>query len=350
VVTALEAHAMRRAIELSARGLGTTRPNPVVGAVVLDAAGVQVGEGFHERAGGPHAEVVALAEAGDAARGGSVVVTLEPCAAIGRTGACTDALLAAGVARVVFAVADPDPAMAGGADLLRAAGVEVEGGVLAAEAEAVNEVWLHAVRRGRPFVVWKYASTLDGRIAAPDGTSRWISGEAARAEVHALRALVDAVVVGTGTALADDPELTARDADGTPLPRERQPLRVVVGSRPLPADAKLADTFLADTLVIDAEPAKVLAALHEREVRSVLLEGGPTLAGAFLRAGLVDEVRAYLAPTLLGGGPAALITDVATLTDGRRLVVRDVARVGADVRVIARPAPRATESTDEEER
>jgi len=336
VATAIEAHAMRRAVELSAEGLGRTSPNPVVGAVVLDRDQNVVGEGFHAAAGGPHAEVVALAEAGERARGGSVVVTLEPCSHTGRTGACTDALIAAGVARVIFAVEDPNGVAAGGAQALRSAGVQVEGGILTREAEAVNEIWLHAIRVGRPFVVWKYASTLDGRVAAPDGTSRWISGPQSRAEVHRLRSLVDAVIVGTGTALADDPALTVRDEDD--VPTQRQPLRVVVGSRPLPPHAKLLDTTHADTLTLDLDPAGVLAALHKLEIRGVLLEGGPTLAGAFLRAGLVDEVRSYLAPTLLGAGPAALVTDVGTLAEGTRLVIRDIARVGGDIRVIARPS------------
>ena len=343
--TANEAHAMRRAIDLAAQGLGRTSPNPVVGAVVLAANGDTVSGGHHEVAGGPHAEVVALQRAGEGARGGTIVVTLEPCSHTGRTGPCTQAIIDAGVARVVYAVDDPTVDARGGADVLRAAGIAVESGVLTAEAAAGNEIWLHAVRTGRPFVTWKYASTLDGRIAAPDGTSRWISGEKSRAEVHQLRSAVDAIVVGTGTALTDDPELTARDAEGEPL--ERQPLRVVVGKRELPAGAKLRDESVAKTLFLDATPAEVLATLHEREVRSVLLEGGPTLAGAFLRAGLVDEIRAYLAPTLLGAGPGALITDVATLTDGVALAVRDVARVGPDIRVIARPSRVTTDRAEE---
>lgn len=342
MATANEAHSMRHAIEIARQGLGTTSPNPVVGAVVLDADGRFAGEGFHEVAGGPHAEVNALAHAGDAARGGTVVVTLEPCAHEGRTGACVDALLEAGVARVVYAVDDPTPQAGGGAERLRAAGVDVEGGVLAREAEAGNEAWLHAVRTGRPFVFWKYASTLDGRVAAPDGTTRWISGERSRAEVHLLRATVDAVIVGTGTAIADDPELTVRDEDGNRA--ERQPLRVVVGTRELPPTARLNDRSVADTVFLSGPPEKVVADLFDLGVRSVLLEGGPTLAGAFVRAGLVDEVHAYLAPTLLGGGPEALIADVTTLSDGVRLLVRDIARVGADIKVVARPAPVTPES------
>ena len=342
MATANEAYCMRRAIEIAENGLGTTSPNPLVGAVILGADGRFVGEGFHERAGGPHAEVNAIAHAGEDARGGTMIVTLEPCAHHGRTGPCVDAIVAAGIVRVVYAVDDPTPQAGGGAAALRAAGIDVESGVLTREAEEGNEVWLHAVRTGRPFVFWKYASTLDGRVAAPDGTSRWISGERARAEVHLLRHRVDAVVVGTGTALADDPELTVRDEDG--VRADRQPLRVVVGTRELPADAKLNDTSVADTVRLAGDPAAVLAELFDRGVRSVLLEGGPTLAGAFVRAGLVDEIHAYLAPTLLGGGAQALIADVTTLSDGVRLLVRDISRVGTDIKVVARPAPVATES------
>jgi diaminohydroxyphosphoribosylaminopyrimidine deaminase/5-amino-6-(5-phosphoribosylamino)uracil reductase len=336
VATALEAHAMRRAIELAERGAGTTSPNPVVGAVVLSPEGAGISGGHHEVAGGPHAEIVALRRAGEQARGATMVVTLEPCSHVGRTGACTQAIIDAGIVRVVFAVADPTAEAGGGAAVLRAAGIDVEQGVLEREAAEGNEIWLHAIREARPFVTWKYASTLDGRTAAPDGTSRWISGPKARAEVHQLRGVVDAIVVGTGTALADDPALTARDEDDLAL--ERQPLRVVVGKRELPSTAKLRDTALAETLFLDASPAEVLAELHSRGVRSVLLGGGPTLAGAFLRAGLIDEVRAYLAPTLLGGGPAALIADVSTLTDGQRLAIRKLDRVGADIRIDARPS------------
>ncbi len=222
--------AMRRALAASALVHGTTSPNPPVGATVLDAAGEVVGVGATAPPGGPHAEVVALREAGERARGGTAVVTLEPCAHHGRTPPCTDALRAAGVAAVHVAVRDPHPEAAGGAEVLRAAGIRVELDVLADEvARGPLRAWLHGVRTGRPHVTWKLAATLDGRSAAADGSSRWITGPAARAQVHALRATADAIVVGTGTALVDDPALTAREADGSPS--ARQPLRVVVGHR-----------------------------------------------------------------------------------------------------------------------
>lgn len=342
-----ETAAMRRAVALSASVGEATHPNPNVGAVVLDASGAVVGEGRHEYAGGPHAEVVALAAAGDRARGGTVVVTLEPCAHTGRTGPCTDALLAAGIRRVVYAVADPTPQAAGGAELMRTAGVEVSAGLLATEAERANERWLTGVRLGRPFVVWKVASTLDGRVAAADGTSRWISSAESRADAHRLRAEVDTIVAGVGTVLADDPALTARDAGGALV--GEQPLRVVVDTHGrTPGTARVLDatapSWLATAAELGTGPdghvdlAALLRALHGKGRGYVLLEGGPTLAGAFLRAGLVDRLVIYLAPTLLGAGVGSLAgTGIGTLADAIRLEIVDVARCGPDVRVTARP-------------
>lgn len=328
--------AMRRALAASTTVHGTTSPNPPVGAVVLDAAGAVVGVGATAPPGGPHAEVRALREAGERARGGTAVITLEPCAHHGRTPPCTDALRAAGVATVAFAVPDPHPRAGGGAAVLRAAGIAVREGALADEVRrGPLRAWLLAVRAGRPHVTWKLAATLDGRSAAADGTSRWITGEAARAEVHALRGAVDAIVVGTGTVLADDPALTARHPDGTP--RTHQPLRVVVGRRAVPAGHHLA---AADVLHLRThDPDAVLAALHQRGAVDVLLEGGPRLAGAFVAAHRVDRVLAYLAPALLGAGPAALgDAGVGTIGALERLQVDEVRRVGPDVVVDARPS------------
>jgi diaminohydroxyphosphoribosylaminopyrimidine deaminase/5-amino-6-(5-phosphoribosylamino)uracil reductase len=318
-----------------------------VGAVVLDASGVVVGEGRHERAGGPHAEVVALRAAGDRARGGTVVVTLEPCNHTGRTGPCTEALLAAGVARVVYAVADVTAVAGGGAAALQAGGVDVEGGLLAAEAEQANERWLTGVRRQRPFVVWKVAATLDGRVAATDGTSRWISSVESRRDAHRLRAECDTIVAGVGTVLADDPHLTVRDEHGRVA--GEQPLRVVVDtSGRTPGTARVLDgaapTWVATAAELGHGPQggvdlpALLKALWARDRTLVLLEGGPTLAGAFLRAGLVDRVVAYVAPLLLGDGvPTLAGTGIGTLADGIGLDIVDVRRVGPDVRLTARP-------------
>jgi diaminohydroxyphosphoribosylaminopyrimidine deaminase/5-amino-6-(5-phosphoribosylamino)uracil reductase len=343
-----EVAAMGRAIELAARGLGTTSPNPVVGCVILDATGAVVGEGFHAYAGGPHAEIIALAHAGERARYGTAVVTLEPCDHQGRTGPCTGALIRAGVSRVVIAVADPHPMAAGGAATLRAAGVEVETGVRRMEAEAGNVAWLTAVRRRRPYLIWKYAATLDGRSAAADGSSMWITSEAARMDVHAHRGTVDAVIVGVGTVLTDNPQLTARNLRDGSL-SIRQPLRVVVDSTGrTPPDARVRDdaapTWVATAAEVGAGPdgrvdlGALLDQLYQRDVRAALLEGGPRLAGACLAAGLVDQVVGYLAPKLLGAGPTALLdAGVDTIADAIELEIVDVTRVGTDLRFTALP-------------
>jgi diaminohydroxyphosphoribosylaminopyrimidine deaminase/5-amino-6-(5-phosphoribosylamino)uracil reductase len=326
---------MRRAIELAERGLATTSPNPIVGCVLLGATGDVVGEGFHARAGAAHAEVMALAAAAGLARGATAFVTLEPCRHVGRTGSCAEALIAAGVARVVFAVADPAPIAAGGAAVLRAAGIAVDAGLLGAEAAHANAAWLHRTRTGRPFVTWKYAATLDGRVAAADGTSRWITGEAARHDVHRLRSYSDAIVVGTGTVLVDDPQLDVR-LPGVSI--SRHPLRVVVGRRDLPATAKVFDDSAPTLVLTEHDPAAVLKVLAEHDVVSVLLEGGPTLAGAFVAAGLVDRVVAYLAPALLGAGDAALgPAGIRTLSAALKLHIDQVDLLGGDVRIVATP-------------
>jgi diaminohydroxyphosphoribosylaminopyrimidine deaminase/5-amino-6-(5-phosphoribosylamino)uracil reductase len=316
--------------------LGTTSPNPPVGAVVLDRGGEPVGEGATAPPGGPHAEVNALLQAGSLAYGGTLVCTLEPCDHTGRTGPCTEAIASAGLARVVYAHVDPTDLAGGGSKTLRAAGIDVE--QLQSDAGPL-EAWLHAQRSGRPFVTWKYAATADGRSAAADGSSRWITGAAAREDVHRLRAEVDAVVVGIGTVLADDPQLTIRPDPG------RQPLRVVVDSDGrTPATAKVRDDA-AETLIATARetgrhdlPA-LLALLHGRGVVSVLLEGGPTLAAAFLRADLVDRIVGYVAPALLGSGPTAVADlGVGTINEAVRLRLDEVARVGEDVKLIMRRA------------
>ncbi|GAA4402202.1 bifunctional diaminohydroxyphosphoribosylaminopyrimidine deaminase/5-amino-6-(5-phosphoribosylamino)uracil reductase RibD [Fodinibacter luteus] len=330
---------MQRALDAARMG-PEADPNPRVGCVVTDAAGRLVAVGHHRGAGTPHAEVDALSRAGDAARGGTAYVTLEPCDHTGRTSPCTEALLAAGVSRVVYAVTDPDPRAAGGATRLAGAGVAVEGGLLAAEAEELNASWLHARRAARPWVVAKTASTLDGRVAAADGSSRWVTGEVARADVHALRARCGAVVVGTGTALADDPRLTVRGADGAAAPR--QPLRVVVGLRPVPEGSHLLDGSAKTLALATHDPAVVLADLHARGVHRVLLEGGPTILAAFLAAGLVDELVAYVAPVLLGAGPSTVADlGVRSISDAVRLRPTDVTVLGPDVRITARPLQRS---------
>ncbi|GEL16625.1 bifunctional diaminohydroxyphosphoribosylaminopyrimidine deaminase/5-amino-6-(5-phosphoribosylamino)uracil reductase RibD [Pseudonocardia asaccharolytica] len=332
--------AMRRALAASAQVHGTTSPNPPVGCVILDADGNVAGVGATAPPGGPHAEIVALGQAGERAVGGAAVVSLEPCAHHGRTPPCTAALIGAGIATVYAAVPDPNPLAAGGAAALREAGVAVTIGPLTDEAACGPlRAWLHAMRTGRPHVTWKFAATLDGRSAAVDGTSRWITGREARSQVHAVRATADAIIVGTGTALADNPALTARRPDGTA--HAHQPLRVVVGHRDLPRGARL---DAPDVLHLRShDPDVVLAELSRRGVIEALLEGGPRLAGAFLAAGRVDRVLAFVAPALLGAGPAALAeAGVGTIGDIRRLQVDAVHRVGADVLIDARPLQKGT--------
>lgn len=319
---------MRHALALAARG-PSVDPNPRVGAVIVDATGSVVGTGWHAGAGTPHAERMALAAAGERARGGTAYVTLEPCRHTGRTPPCTEALMAAGVARVVFAQADPNPLAAGGADELVTAGMVVAGGLLAGEAAELNEAWTFAVGHGRPRVVWKTATTLDGRSAAADGSSQWITGPQARAAVHRLRGECGAILVGTGTVLLDEPRLTVRLAED--IPAARQPLRVVLGERPLPPT--LATRPLLH--LRHRDPARALAELHARGVRQVLLEGGPTLAAAFLRAGLVDRIVWHLAPKLLGSGPSLADFGVGTLADALELSVHTVERAGPDIVVTA---------------
>ncbi|HEY0216773.1 MAG TPA: bifunctional diaminohydroxyphosphoribosylaminopyrimidine deaminase/5-amino-6-(5-phosphoribosylamino)uracil reductase RibD, partial [Cellulomonas sp.] len=335
-----EHEAMLRAFDLALRG-PAHGPNPRVGCVLLDPDGTELGVGWHRGAGTPHAEVAALADVrsrGADVRGATAVVTLEPCDHTGRTGPCSVALAGAGVARVVVAVADPNPVARGGADRLRRAGVDVEVGLLGDRGRAVLGPWWVAVGRGRPFVTLKTASTLDGRVAAADGSSRWITSTEARAHAHALRAEVDALVVGTGTALADDPSLTARTRDGDLA--AHQPLRVVVGERDLRTGGRLSGPGGEVLHLRTHDPRAVLAALHEREVRHVLVEGGPRLAAAFLAAGLVDEVHAYLAPVLLGAGAAAVADlGITSITGALRLDLREVRTLGPDVLLVAAPRP-----------
>jgi diaminohydroxyphosphoribosylaminopyrimidine deaminase/5-amino-6-(5-phosphoribosylamino)uracil reductase len=281
---------LERALELAERGRGTTHPNPVVGAVVV-ARGEVVGEGWHERAGGPHAEVVALEAAGEEARGATLYVTLEPCAHHGRTPPCVDAIIAAGVARVVAGARDPNPKTDGqGLARLRAAGVDVElaEGDLGLRARRQNEAWRTWIAERRPFVTYKAAVTLDGRVTVPG--SRWVTGEESRQRVHELRAASDAVAVGMGTVRADAPRLDARDVGA-----ERQPRRLAFGRGPIPEGAAL--ELVAGPL------GEELERLAGEGVQSLLLEGGPTLATAFLRARLVDKVLLFVAPTISGSGP-----------------------------------------------
>lgn len=333
-VNEAEREAMTRALELAARG--PRGVNPQVGAVILSPDGEILAEGWHRGAGTPHAEVDALSKlAPGAASGATAVVTLEPCNHTGRTGPCAVALIEAGVARVVYALDDPGAASGGGAERLRAAGVSVEAGEQADAARALIDAWLTAQRLGRPHITIKWAQSIDGRAAAADGTSQWITGPAARADVHRRRAASDAIAVGTGTVLADDPSLTARDGDVL-LPS--QPIPVVIGSRATPVDAAVHRHPHAPLFFDTHDLHAVTADLHARGVQTLFVEGGPTLASAFIAAGLVDRVLAYIAPVLLGGERLAL-TDIgiASIDDALRLSVEEWVPLGPDLLAIAHP-------------
>lgn len=351
---------MARALELAARGRGQVSPSPLVGCVVVDREGEVVGEGFYLYERVKHAEVLALEQAGGRARGGTAYVSLEPHAHQGRTPPCTDALMDAGVARVVASVEDPNPLVSGrGFEHLREAGVEVSTGVLACEGARLNEKYIHALREGRPFVHLKLATSLDGRIATRTGDARWITGEEARARVHRLRHEYDAILVGAGTLASDDPLLTDRSG----LPRHRPLVRVLLDERLLlTPEAKLARTARETPFMLftsaQADPRRVasleecgvrvvsgasggrdlravLEALAGESVQSVLVEGGANVAGAFLRAGLVNKISFFVAPIILGGDAVGAIGGAGALTVKEAVKLRDleIQRHGRDVEI-----------------
>ncbi|WIB79279.1 bifunctional diaminohydroxyphosphoribosylaminopyrimidine deaminase/5-amino-6-(5-phosphoribosylamino)uracil reductase RibD [Curtobacterium sp. MCPF17_002] len=337
---------MRRGLELAALG-PAVGDHARVGAVVLSPDGEVLAEGWHRGAGTPHAEVDAMSRvAPELLRGATAVVTLEPCNHTGRTGPCAVALLEAGIGRVVYAIDDPGANVHGGGDRLRAGGVDVVTGVLADEAEAFLERWLLSVRAGRPWVTVKWASSLDGRAAAADGTSQWITGAAARQHVHEQRAAHDAILVGTGTVLADDPSLTARGDAGELL--TDQPLPVVLGDRAVPDDAAVRRHPRGLLMLPGHDLVASLGALREHGVHSVFVEGGPTVSSALVAAGLVDEYLVYLAPVLLGGPRTALDdVGVGSIGERRRLDVLSTTSLGPDLLVRARPHRAATPAADE---
>lgn len=360
---------MARALRLAERGAYTTKPNPLVGCVIADGETV-LGEGFHERAGEPHAEVHALQAAGARARGATAYVTLEPCAHTGRTPPCAEALVAAGVARVVAAVRDPFAAVDGkGFERLRAAGITVESGLMETQARALNLGFFSRIERGRPWVRVKLAMSLDGRTALRDGTSKWISSEAARADVQRWRARSGALLTASGTVRADNPYLTVRLCDDTPFVA---PLRVVLDAGlATPLDSHLLDGS-APTLVIHAPDAKVsepwrdrprawvpvsdgrfdlaavMAELGTRGINEVQVEAGATLAGALLRAGLVDELLLYVAPVLLGESARPLFggVDPAGMAQRQGFAVFEQRQVGPDLRLRLRPTAPAPANPD----
>lgn len=356
--TAADREHMARALELAALGMNTATPNPRVGCVIV-RDGVVVGEGWHKRAGEPHAEANALAAAGDRARGATVYVTLEPCSHTGRTPPCADALIRADVGRVVAAMRDPNPQGAGGGDKLEAAGIRFECGLLEIEARELNVGFVSRVTRGRPWVRMKIAASLDGRTALANGQSQWITGNEARADGHRWRARACAILTGIGTVTADDPQLTVRE-----VPVERQPLRVIVDSRiDTPQSARIlqggnvlvfcAEDKPAERAALEARGAEVavlanaqgkvdlpamLAALAARGVNELHVEAGVKLNGSLMREGCVDELLVYLAPSLLGDAAQGMagLAVMTSLDERVTLAFRSVERIGADLRILAR--------------
>lgn len=320
---------LKRANVLACLGLGLTGSNPIVGAVVVDSAGKIIGEGFHKS--GPHAEVVALEQAGQLAQGATLFVTLEPCNHQGKTGPCTEAIIKAGINKVVYAVSDPNALASGGAKKLEAAGIEVvfNGDVL--EIAQSNRAWLHKIKNNRPYFIWKIATTLDGRTAAIDGSSKWITGPESRAEVSKLRSESNAVLIGTATALADNPNLIPRDIEKV---NKVHPVRIVMGRREIPSDFDLLNDEAETVFVRSHDFSDLLKLCAERNFNQVFVESGSELGTALLKAGLIDELIIFQAASLLGSG-LSFIGDlgVTNIKEKMDFALRDVAQFGNDLKI-----------------
>ncbi|KGA15923.1 hypothetical protein GM50_15980 [freshwater metagenome] len=328
--------AMARAIDCARLGLGKTFPNPIVGAVITSATGEVLSEGFHQ--GGDHAEVIALNAVKEIPVGAILYVSLEPCNHHGKTPPCVDAIIKSGLKKVVYAVNDPNPAAAGGADRLRAAGIEVESGIGEVQARLENRAWLTKIELGRPRITWKIASTMDGKVAASDGSSKWITGELARTDVAHMRSQFDAIITSTATVIADDPLMTSKGFG-------KNPVRIVMGRTEINAGAQIMDGS-AETIFIKSQNLKDLITLaNERGFNQVLIESGPTFGTALLREDLIDEVVLFQAPTLLGSGTPSIgdlgITNIAGRLD---FEISDVEVIGSDLKITLFKSANSTES------
>jgi len=320
---------LKRANELACLGLGSTGSNPIVGAVVVDSAGKIVGEGFHKS--GPHAEVVALEEAGQLAKGATLFVTLEPCSHQGKTGPCSEAIIKAGIAKVVYAVRDPNSLASGGAKELVAAGIEVEFNSEVSEIAQSNRAWLHKIKTNRPYFIWKIATTLDGRTAAIDGSSKWITGPESRAEVSQIRSESSAILIGTATALADNPNLIPRDLERT---KQGNPVRIVMGLRDVPSDFNLNNDAAETVFLRSHDFSELLKLCAQRDFNQVFVESGSELGTALLKAGLIDELIIFQAASLLGSG-LSFIGDLGATNINEKMdfLIRDVAQFGNDLKI-----------------
>lgn len=328
--------AMAHAIDCARLGLGQTYPNPIVGAVITSATGELLSEGFHQ--GADHAEVIAINAAKELPAGSILYITLEPCNHHGKTPPCVDAIIKSGIKKVVYAVSDPNPIAAGGAERLREVGIEVQSGIGEMQASLENRAWLTKIKKGRPRITWKIAATMDGRVAASDGSSKWITGELARADVARMRSQADGIVTSTATVIADDPAMTSKGFG-------KNPVRIVMGSRETQAKTQIMDGA-AETLLIKSRDFKDLIALaNERGFNQLLIESGPTLGTALVREDLIDEIVLFQAPTFLGSGKP-LIGDLGITNISGRLdfEISDVEMIGSDLKITLIKSANRTES------
>jgi diaminohydroxyphosphoribosylaminopyrimidine deaminase/5-amino-6-(5-phosphoribosylamino)uracil reductase len=328
--------AMARAIDCARLGLGKTFPNPIVGAVITSADGEVLSEGFHQ--GGDHAEVIALNAVKEIPAGSIIYISLEPCNHHGKTPPCVDAIINSGIKKVVYAVSDPNPIATGGAERLREAGIEVQSGIGEEEARLENRAWLTKVELGRPRITWKIASTMDGKVAASDGSSKWITGDLARTDVARMRSQVDGIVTSTATVIADDPLLTSKGFG-------KNPVRIVMGATPLSAKMQISNDAAETVLIKSRNFDDLLSLAEERGFNELLIESGPTFGSALLRANLVDEIVLFQAPTLLGSGTPSIgdlgITNIAGRLD---FEISDVEVIGSDLKITLFKSANSAES------
>jgi diaminohydroxyphosphoribosylaminopyrimidine deaminase/5-amino-6-(5-phosphoribosylamino)uracil reductase len=328
--------AMARAIECATYGLGKTFPNPIVGAVITSATGEFISEGFHQ--GLDHAEVIAISAAKEIPTGSIIYITLEPCNHHGKTPPCVDAIIAAGIKKVVYAVADPNPIATGGTERLQESGIEVQSGVGEVQARLENRAWLTKIEKSRPRIAWKIASTMDGKVAAADGSSKWITGEIARADVARIRSQADAIVTSTATVIADDPLLTSKGLG-------KNPVRIVIGITQLASNSQILGTDAETVLIKSHDTQELISLAKDRGFNQLLIESGPTLATALLRADLVDEIILYQAPTLLGSGKASIgDLGISTISDRLDFEIADVEILGADLKITLIKSAKSIES------